>query len=266
MLSDASAAPARWTVELRRRARHLFVPKLLGTTLWTGLFFVAYFQLLRHPVHPVTVMPLTPLDRLIPFRPEALVAYVSLWLYVGVAPGLQRRFVDLVAYGAWAAALLLCGLAFFYLWPTAVPVATFDTRGFPGFALLQGLDAAGNACPSMHVAVALFTALWVDVALRETGSPGGLRWLNASWLAAIVYSTLALKQHVVVDALAGAALGSAFAWPSLRWRPRASRGEAPPASGYHSPGRGQTLGDEPAAAGQDEGGPGCAPRNGDGHP
>ena len=223
MLSGAPSAPSSarhsWPVELVGRARSLFLVKLIGTTAWTGLFFVGYFHLLRHPVHPVTVMPLTALDRWIPFRPEALLPYVSLWLYIGIAPGLQRRFVDLAAYGAWAAALLACGLAFFYLWPTAVPVATFDPRGFPGFDLLRGLDAAGNACPSMHVAVALFTAIWVDVLLRSIGSPAWLRASNAAWLAAIVYSTLALKQHVVVDAVAGAALGAAFAGLSLRWRP-----------------------------------------------
>ena len=217
--SAASSASHRWFVELVRRARFLFVVKLVGTTAWTALFFVGYFHLLRHPVHPVTVMPLSALDRWIPFRAEALLPYVSLWLYIGIAPGLQRRFVDLAAYGAWAAALLACGLACFYLWPTAVPVVVFDPHGFPGFDLLRGLDAAGNACPSMHVAVAFFTAIWVDELLRSIGAPAWLRASNVVWLAAIVYSTLALKQHVVLDVGAGAALGAAFAGLSLRWRP-----------------------------------------------
>jgi len=99
-----------------------------------------------------------------------------------------------------------------------------EATDFPGFAILQGVDAAGNACPSMHVAVAIFTAIWVEHILRGAGAPVFLRLANGFWFVAIVYSTLAVKQHVVLDALAGAGLGIAFAIPSLRWRPgRASR-------------------------------------------
>ena len=80
----ASPLP-HWTSELRFRIRHLLALKIVGVTVFTWLFFIGYFQLLRHPVHAMTVMPLTALDRLIPFQPGMLVAYFSLWFYVGVA-------------------------------------------------------------------------------------------------------------------------------------------------------------------------------------
>ncbi len=195
--------------------------KLVGITAFTWLFFVAYFHLLRHPVHPVAVMPLTALDHLIPFQPQALFAYLSLWLYIGTAPGLQMRFLELVVYGLWAAALCLTGLACFYFWPTQVPPLLIDVTGFAGFATLQGVDAAGNACPSMHVAIAMFTVIRLEDVLRRAGAPGGLRVVNRIWFVAIVASTLLVKQHVVLDVAAGALLGIAFAWPSLRWRPGA---------------------------------------------
>ncbi|RYF63828.1 MAG: phosphatase PAP2 family protein, partial [Comamonadaceae bacterium] len=184
------------------------------------LFFVAYFHLLRHPVHPVLLMPLTPVDHMIPFQPWMLFPYLSLWVYVGFAPGLQRTFAELVVYGVWVVGLCLAGLAFFYAWPTAVPAAALDVSAYAGFAMLQGVDAAGNACPSMHVAVAIFTAVRLDDVLRQARTPQVFRVLNALWFLAIAWSTLAIKQHVVLDALAGAALGMAFALPSLRWRPR----------------------------------------------
>lgn len=205
------------------RFGHLFVLKALGTTAWTWLFFIGYFHLLRHPVHPVIVVPATALDHLIPFWPQTLVAYVSLWVYVGIAPGLQPRFVDLLAYGAWAGGLLVVGLALFYVWPTQVPSGTYDPMGFPGFDLMKGIDAAGNACPSMHVGIAIFTAIRVELLLRQIGAPPWTRVVNLAWFAAITYSTLALKQHVVVDVVAGALLGGAFAWASSRWRPGSDR-------------------------------------------
>jgi len=216
--ANSTPRPA-WAVELLFRVRLHLALKLVGTTVFTWIFFIAYFHLLRHPAHAVFVMPLTALDHWIPFQPHALIAYVSLWLYVGVAPGLQRSFVELVVYGLWVGALCLTGLALFYLWPTQVPPLTQDVAGAFGFELLRGVDASGNACPSMHVAVAMFTAIRIEDVLRRSGAPPSLRIVNAAWFAAISFSTLAIKQHVALDALAGALLGVAFALPSLRWRP-----------------------------------------------
>ncbi len=223
---DLHMAPSpseTWTAEIALRIRRHLALKVVGTTAWTWLFFVGYFHLLRHPAYPMTVMPLTALDHLIPFQPQALFAYITLWVYIGVAPGLQRTFLDLLVYGLWIAALCSSGLAFFYFWPTQVPLLRPDVSGFPGFAMLQGVDAPGNACPSMHVAVAIFTAIWVDQLLRAARAPAFTRLFNGVWFAAIAYSTLAIKQHVVLDAAAGALLGVAFVLPSLRWRPAGRR-------------------------------------------
>jgi membrane-associated phospholipid phosphatase len=191
--------------------------KALGITAFMALFFVAYFHLLRHPARAVTVMPLTALDRAIPFQPAAYAAYVSLWFYVCLAPGLLRTRRELLAYALWAAGLCLAGLACFYFAPTAVPPRPADPGAqYPALALLQGVDAAGNACPSLHVATALFSAIWIDRLLRGIAAPGALLWANCAWLTLIVYSTLAIRQHVAIDVVAGAALGAVFGWASLR--------------------------------------------------
>ncbi len=216
-------APPRWTAELWLRMRRFLVLKAVGTTAFTWLFFIAYFYLMRHPAYPVTVMPLTWLDRWIPFQPLALLPYLTLWLYVGVAPGLQLGFRELMVYGLWVGALCLAGLCCFYFWPTQVPLRPIDVSGFAGFDMLQGIDAGGNACPSMHVAAAVFSALRLSDVLRQTRTPGAMRWLNWGWAAAIVWSTVAVRQHVTLDVLAGALLGGTFALASLHWRPATPR-------------------------------------------
>lgn len=215
-----SRPPPAWAPELTRRIRrHIFLKTgALCALIW--VFFIGYFHVLHHPVNPVTIMPLTALDRLIPFQPLALIPYLSLWFYLGIAPGLMLTLRELAVYGLWAAALCLTGLICFYTWPTTVPPLGFDVSGYAGFSMLQGVDSAGNACPSLHLATALFTAIWVGHMLRHLGMPRGLRLLNTAWFVAIAYSTIATKQHVVLDALAGAALGTVFALASLRWRPR----------------------------------------------
>ena len=209
-----------WTADLGQRLRRLFWLKLIGTTTWTWLFFVGYFELLRNPTGPVHLVPLTPLDHWVSFQGWALVPYLSLWVYVGVAPGLLRDFRSLFVYGLWSGALCLTGLALFALWPTQIPALGVPADAPALMAVLKGVDAAGNACPSMHVAISMFTAAWVAHLLRRIGAPGWLAALNWLWFVAIAYSTLAVRQHVVLDVLAGAALGAVYAWASLRWHPR----------------------------------------------
>lgn len=206
-----------WRADLWQRVRYRLLLKIAGVSAFMWLFFMGYFHVLRYPVYPVLEMPLTVLDRLIPFQPQALLAYVSLWFYIGVAPGLMLTLREVLIYGLWAAALCIAGLACFYFWPTAVPPRSVDVTGLPGFALLQGVDAAGNACPSLHVATAVFTAIWIRRLLRTIQAPPAMHGLNWLWLLAIAWSTVAIRQHVVLDAVAGAALGALFAAVSLRW-------------------------------------------------
>ena len=207
-----------WSVDIWFRMRRHFLLKLVGTTACNWFFFIGYFHVLRFPAYPVTLMPLTALDHLIPFEPLGLFPYLTLWLYLGFVPGLQRTFLELVVYAGWLGGMCLTGLVFFYFWPTAVPPLTPDVSDFVGFAMLQGVDSAGNACPSLHVAVAIFTVIRMEALLREVGTPMGWRVFNLVWFLLIVWSTMAIKQHVALDVLAGAVLGMGFAWMSLRWR------------------------------------------------
>ena len=201
------------------RLRHHFLLKSLGITAFMWLFFALYFHLLRNPVGPVMLMPLTALDHAIPMQPTAFFAYASLWVYVGIPPGLMLSLREVFIYGLWIGALCAVGLGCFYFWPTAVPVHDFgplDVRD-GGMALLRGVDAAGNACPSLHVATATFTAIWLHRLLRLTQARPVWSIANGLWLLLIIYSTLAIKQHVVIDAASGAVLALVFAGLSLRF-------------------------------------------------
>ena len=191
--------------------------KMLGTTLGMTAFFVVYFQLLRHPLYPPTIVPLTAVDRLVGFWPGALPLYFSLWLYVSLAPALLIDRRELVSYGLAAVALSVTGLGIFLLWPTAVPRPDIDWSQHPAFAFLKSVDASGNACPSLHVAFAVFTAVWLGRLLRQMGAGRLIRATNWLWCLGILYSTVASRQHVALDVLAGAVLGATVAVVHLRW-------------------------------------------------
>jgi len=199
----AARIPAHWPL------------KAFGTTAFMVLFFAGYLQLLERPLFPVFIMPLTALDAWVGFQPGALALYVSLWLYVSLPPALLVSRQELIRYGWAVGGLCLAGMACFLFWPTAVPPAAVDWQLYPGYGLLKGVDAAGNACPSLHVATAVFSGLWLDRQLRELGGGRGSRLLNGAWCLGIVWSTLATKQHVALDVAGGLALGLAAGWLSL---------------------------------------------------
>jgi hypothetical protein len=190
--------------------------KLFAIPLIMGAFFAGYFVLLKNPIFPVFTMPLTPIDSLIGFQPATLPVYLSLWLYVQVVPLLLSDRRELIYFGFACGALSLAGFAFFFLWPTTIPRAEIDWTQHPGFEFLKTLDAAGNACPSLHVAFAVFTAVWLDRVLQRMAPGSAWRLANWLWCAGIAYSTLATKQHVLLDAVAGAGLG----WSASALRPR----------------------------------------------
>lgn len=202
------AAPS-WLRQLGTRYGSHWVLKSVATPLVIAGFFVAYFQLLRHPVFPVATIPATRLDALIPFWPAALAPYFSLWCYIVVGSGTVRGWREIGYYCAGLLVLLVGGLGTFLFWPTETPPPDIDWRQHPSFQFLQDVDSAGNAWPSLHVAFAVFTGLWLERVLREVAAPRALRAGNALWALAIVYSTLATRQHVIADVLSGLALGGA---------------------------------------------------------
>jgi membrane-associated phospholipid phosphatase len=185
--------------------------KCFGTLGFTASFFAGYFYLLNHPAYPVRVMPVTLLDRLIGFEPLALPVYFSVWVYICLPQMLMLTRREVISSGAWMGALCLTGLSIFRFWPNAVPPADIRWDLYPGVGFLKGVDAAGNACPSLHVAASVYAAFRLNWQLPALGLPPWARWANAIWCVAIAYSTMATKQHVAVDVAAGAALGAVFA-------------------------------------------------------
>jgi membrane-associated phospholipid phosphatase len=202
--------------------------KGVGTTVFISLFFVAYFHVLRHPAYPPTVMPVIWLDRWIGFEPLALPVYLSLWLYVSLLPAFFATRAALYRYGLSMTVMCVVGLSIFYFWPTAAPTPDIDWSRYPDMNFLKSIDASGNACPSLHVATAVLSCAWFHHLMRGFGAPRWIHVCNWVWCAAIVYSTMATRQHVAVDSIAGLVLGAIAAGASLRYRAR-TRGLVPSA-------------------------------------
>lgn len=212
----ADTQPNPWYRQAGAAVTRHMVLKGVGTTAFISIFFIAYFYVLKNPASEPTVMPQIWLDRLIGFQPVALPVYLSLWLYVCLLPTFCTERAELYRYGLFMTLMCAVGLSIFYVWPTGAPAPDIDWRLYPDMVFLKNIDAAGNACPSLHVATAFFSGIWFHRVLRRFGAPAWLRMFNWVWCIAIVYSTVAIRQHVAVDAMAGLVLGGAAAWLSLR--------------------------------------------------
>jgi membrane-associated phospholipid phosphatase len=230
VFSSADMKPkskAALPLELGRRMVAQLWLKSLGVPGFMTLFFLGYFLILNFSWFQVTIMPLTAIDRAIPYHNSAWPLYVSLWVYVQIPPSWIDNRRELIRYGWAAAAVSLIGFAFFIFWPTMVPAIGGAEAG-SSFAGIRRIDTTGNSCPSLHVAFAVFTALWIGRFLRRAGVGVWLRFSNLCWCLGIVYSTLGTKQHVLLDAIAGAVLG--FAGAAMLFRVEARRRESAVAS------------------------------------
>ena len=178
-------------------------------TLLAAAFAAAFFvtnELLRGREAPSLE---TPLDRAIPFFPPAVVAYGLVYFFL-LVPVLEVRDLRLFARAVYAfCAYNLVALAVFLLLPTrfprpaALPVDSFFTWAV---ALVYAADPGYNNFPSLHVANAVFIAC----VARRVDRPAGA--VITALAAAIAASTVLVKQHWIVDVIAGGALG----WAACR--------------------------------------------------
>lgn len=219
----STRAQIDWRHQLIARLRSRWWLKTIGITVYITAFMFAYFALLNHPRSAVTAVPLQPLDHWIGFVPWAVWPYVSLWVYIGVVPGLLWLNDEMGRYLIAVTLLCLIGCGIFYLWPTAVPAFPVDWARWPMVQVLKTTDASGNACPSLHVAFSVLTAIWLHDLLRRVGAPGWLHGVNVVWCVLIVWSTMATRQHVALDVEIGALLGGAMALGGLYLRPLRKR-------------------------------------------
>ena len=179
--------------------------KLMAGTIIFIAFFSGYFLLLNFHIFPVRVMPVTALDRLIAYQPDNLLLYLSLYLYIPLAPWLLDNKRDLNACCLALSGLCLLGLIIFFVWPTTI-LRPDNTEHWPVIAI----DEPRNVCPSLHAAFAVFSAIFIERLARRLGDRGLVRGLSWLWCLGILYSTLATKQHVALDLVAGTILGVAW--------------------------------------------------------
>lgn len=182
-----------------------------------------YFGLQRWQPFPPREPIVTALDALVPFEPAWTPVYLSVCLLVPLFPLFARERETIWRYARGVFWLCLPCFAFFLLAPTPGPRP--DAAAAAGsYGWLVGVDATWNAFPSLHAGLVVLSFLYGwRVYGGELGPRGrrALAGLTLVWGGAILYSTLATKQHWFADLPPAFLL--AFAAHRLAWRGAAKR-------------------------------------------
>jgi len=210
---DSSSISTRWLRALWLRCKTLWPLKLVGNTVATIGFFPLYFWIMKN-AGQAWVLPLTAFDRLIAFWPAVLPIYLSLWGYIALPVLLAKDKRELWSFSIGCAAMTALALVVFWFMPTAIPNFTIDATPGTSLHFLKTVDSAGNAFPSLHVSFSVFSCIVLGRQLRDAGAPAWLRLFNVAWAVAIVYSTMAVRQHVLIDVLGGLVLGLVLGFAS----------------------------------------------------
>lgn len=151
----------------------------------------------------------TPLDNIIPFVAAFSVPYLYWFVYVFIGL-VYFAFTDNKIYfqllGSIVVGMCLCFVVF-YFYPTTVPRPDIIGNSLMERAVgyIYSMDNPYNCFPSIHVLNAMLVTLFF------------CRYRKNSWLRAwamlsgisIILSTLFVKQHFVLDAVAGIILSTA---------------------------------------------------------
>lgn len=213
--SDTGAMPAAYEPSNAARASEKWAIFFGLATL----LLAPYFAIQYHEIFSVRTMPVLALDRLLPLVQPAVYIYLSAYL-LSLLPLLLVRDAQTMRRMAFGFGWIACvSSVLFFFWPTAIqPLLASNDASNPLLRWVLAVDSTRNACPSLHVSLAIYSALCSERLLRA-------RWQRAAvwtWAAAILVSTLLAKKHLALDLLAGAALGWA-AYAALFFAQRSER-------------------------------------------
>lgn len=174
------------------------------------LIAIVSYELLNHIGRPYLITLDTPLDKLIPLVPAFVIPYLSfIPLVFVVMPLLTLRNPAVFRSFAWSVFVTQMILNLLYVMVPAT-VHRPAVEGADLFSVLLrdlvwGLDEPLNTFPSNHVALSVISFL----ALALLGLRKPVTLVLQMWLGVICLSTLFVYQHVILDVIAGAAIGAA---------------------------------------------------------
>lgn len=175
------------------------------------LYFPLYLAAFRYlenitPEHLHIIS--SPLDQYIPFLPVFIIPYLFWFVYIAL-PGMYFLFCErdvfcrLMYFG-------MIGMTVFllisYVYPNGLAIRPEHLAGDSVFIKLTryvySVDTSTNVLPSIHV----FNSIGIYLAVKDSENlrkKKGIRYASLTITVLIILSTMFVKQHSVVDVIAG---------------------------------------------------------------
>ena len=197
------------------------------------VFYLTAFHWLEVNITVPAIWVHCQLDDVIPFCKYAIVPYFAWFAWIPFTLFYLLRHGERSDF--WRVCLCLfagmtIALSCYVLLPTGLALRPYRVYGSDIFArlvrMLYAVDSSKNVCPSIHVLNTV--TLMIGYRRSRCFDEPGRRWMRpaANVLgAAIILSTMLLKQHSCIDVVLGAAL--AFALDAAASTPRALGRDAP---------------------------------------
>ncbi|HWB61796.1 MAG TPA: phosphatase PAP2 family protein [Chthoniobacteraceae bacterium] len=190
------------------RLRALWPLKLALTIALYPLLYAPYLFLQQHHYFPATTLQAGKWELLIPFQPQAVWIYFSNFLLMGVGPYLMNQRGQILRYVGGLLLITFVANVIFLFWPT-VNVRPDPAGANTVYRLLIVTDKPYHSFPSLHAAFAVYSALSGGLAVRDFAASRAWRAVLWIWALLVLYSTIATRQHVLVDIAAGSVLAFA---------------------------------------------------------
>ena len=193
--------------------------KLILLLLLPPLLNVCYFLPQWAPILRVRHhLPLTAIDRAIPFDPAWIIPYLSMYVFLIIPPALSITVEQIRRYLIGMAIMFAVAALCFFFCPVIYDRPPLPAVAPPLYRLIVSMDQPINCIPSLHAGMTVFAMLFAHriLAHEPTRVRRTLLALGWTWTLLILYGTLATKQHYFLDLPAGALL--AWASHTLAWR------------------------------------------------
>lgn len=165
----------------------------------TGYWAAGYFATNQFSASRTCYTLSTLIDEAIPFTPFWLYIYLAIWGVIFSPLAIIRNYQQLKRTVTGYAFLFSVSFLLFIIFPVKMARPEVAGSGLTlwGLRILYQIDGAGNCFPSIHVAAIFFGAL---TSLRLNRRFGIFLLI---WAFLISLSALFIKQHYLVDILAG---------------------------------------------------------------
>ena len=190
--------------------------KVIALSLLTIFFYLCYFLIPSISfIEPKKVLYLT-IDNKINFDSNFTILYLSIFIYMPFAWIFIKYLFELKQFAFGIVLQNLVAVIFFTFYPMFIDRPILNNHDL--YFYLIKIDKSTNTFPSLHASFTVYSFLWINQIFKNLKRFSLLiRFFFFVWGVLILYSTLAIKQHVVIDLLSGGLFAILIFFILINW-------------------------------------------------